>query len=54
MYHPIGYLLRFEKKTGGNVYAKTVVKKLGDSDFDLPHPLFLEGAQWKKKTARAI
>lgn len=29
--------------------TKTMLKKLGDWDVALPHPLFLEGAVWKKR-----
>jgi arylsulfatase A-like enzyme len=29
--------------------TKRLLKKLGDWDLSLPHPLFLEGAEWKEK-----
>ncbi|MEO7313557.1 MAG: sulfatase/phosphatase domain-containing protein, partial [Ginsengibacter sp.] len=29
--------------------TKTLLKKLGDWDVSLPHPVFLEGAVWKKR-----
>ncbi|MBW6536488.1 MAG: hypothetical protein K0B11_15870, partial [Mariniphaga sp.] len=29
--------------------TKSMLKQLGDWDVSLPHPLFLEGAEWKKQ-----